>query len=76
MLIESWRFEKMRTLFGIVIGIALTIGFAFVHDRNVVVDPANPRLEDQQIVNWEAFGDVTHDIRDSIANLWRNVTGK
>ena len=66
----------MRTLFGIFLGVALTIGLAFFHDNNVVVDPVNPRLEDQQIVNWEVFRAIAHDISDQIGALWKTVTGK
>ena len=66
----------MRTLFGIFLGIVLTIGFAFLHDNNVVPDPANPRLEDQQIVNWQVFRAVAHDLSDQAGSLWKNVTGK
>ncbi len=66
----------MRTLFGIFLGVVLTIGFAFVHDNNVVPDPANPRLEDQQIVNWDVFRAVAHDISDGIGSLWGRATGK
>jgi hypothetical protein len=66
----------MRTLFGIVIGIALTIGVAFVHDNNVVPDPANPRLQDRQIVNWDVFSAVARDLQDALGRAFHSLTGK
>lgn len=66
----------MRTLFGIFLGIALTIGAAFFHDNNVAADPFNPRLSDQPIVNWAVLGAVAHDMTDAVGGLWSRITGK
>ena len=66
----------MRMLFGIVIGVALTIGVAFVHDNNVAPDPANPRLQDRQIVNWEVFDAVAHDVQNEFGRVFHSLTGK
>jgi hypothetical protein len=66
----------MRTLIGIVIGILLTVGLAYVHDNNVTSDPVNPRLQDRQIVNWDVFGAVTHDLQDGAGRIFHSLTGK
>ena len=66
----------MRMLFGIVLGVALTIGVAWVHDNNVAPDPANPRLQDRPIVNWEVFDAVAHDLRDALGRAFHSLTGK
>jgi len=66
----------MRTLIGIVIGILLTVGLAFVHDNNVTPDPANPRLQDRQIVNWDVFSAVTRDLQDGAGRMFHSLTGK
>ena len=66
----------MRTFFGIVLGIVITIAAAYFHDNNVVADPVNPRLVDQQIVNWPVLGAVFQQITDGIGGLWNGVTGK
>jgi hypothetical protein len=66
----------MRTLFGIVIGIALTIAVAWVHDNNVAPDSANPRLQDRPIVNWDVFTAVAHDIQDELGRVFHSLTGK
>ncbi len=66
----------MRMLFGIVIGIALTIGMAWVHDQNVSPDPANPRLQDEQVVNWPVFAAVSRDLQDALGRAFHSLTGK
>ena len=66
----------MRTLFGMVLGVALAVGAAYFHDNNVSPDPVNPRLTDQQIVNWQVLGAVLRETTDGIGSLWKNITGK
>jgi len=66
----------MRMLFGIVIGIALTIGVAAVHDNNVSPDPVNSRLQDRPIVNWDVFGAVAQDVQDALGRAFHSLTGK
>jgi hypothetical protein len=70
----------MRFIFGIIIGIALTIGVAYVHDSRVAStsetnpDLAPPGIVTQgQIVNWDVLGRVTRDqiafVRDQFDKL-------
>ena len=66
----------MRTLFGIILGIGLTVGAAFFHDNNVTPDPTDPRLTDQQIVNWEVLGAVLRQTTDGIGGLWNSIIGR
>ena len=66
----------MRTLFGIVLGIGLTLGAAFFHDNNVTPDPADPRLINQQIVNWEVLKAVLRQTTDGIGGLWNSIIGR
>jgi hypothetical protein len=66
----------MRTLFGMVLGALLTVGAAYMHDRNVTFDPANPRVTDQQVVNWDVFGAVLRDVTDGLSRAWKGLTGK
>jgi hypothetical protein len=66
----------MRTLFGIVLGALLSVGAAWLHDTNATVDPINPRLTDQQIVNWEVLSAVLRQTTDGLGNLFHNATGK
>lgn len=66
----------MRTLFGIILGIGLTLGAAFFHDNNVTPDPADPRLIDQQIVNWDVLKAVLRQTTDGIGGLWNSIIGR
>ena len=66
----------MRTLFGIVLGVILTVGAAWFHDNNVTYDPVNPRVTDQQIVNWAVFGAVLHETTDGLGNAFHAITGR
>jgi hypothetical protein len=66
----------MRTLFGVVLGVALTIGAAFFHDNNVPQNPPGQSLSDKQIVNWDVLGAVSHDITDYFAELWGRVVNR
>jgi hypothetical protein len=66
----------MRTLFGMALGALLTVGAAYMHDRNVTYDPANPQITDQQVVNWEVFGAVLRQVTDGLGTAWKALTGK
>jgi len=61
----------MRLLFGIVIGAALTIGAAYVHDTKV----RGPLAEQRRLVNWEVAGELTRDAYDSVRDQIREWTG-
>jgi len=66
----------MRTLFGVILGIAITIGAAALHDNNLSHDPANPSATDEQIVNWPVFNAVIRQMTDTIGTVWNNLTHK
>jgi hypothetical protein len=67
----------MRTFFGVLVGIAITVAAAAIHDNNLSPpDPANPGLTDQQIVNWPVFNAVVRQMTDTIGNIWQNLTRK
>ena len=58
----------MRFIFGIIIGVALTIGAFYVHDSRVATATENnPGLQppaaiaDGEIVNWDVLGRVTRE---------------
>jgi len=66
----------MRTLFGVILGIAITVGAAALHDNNLSNDPANPNLTNEQIVNWPVFNAVIRQMTDTIGAIWNNLTRK
>lgn len=51
----------MRFLFGVVVGAALVIGAAYVHDSSI--DPTRTPSA-QTLVNWPAVSEVTRGLSD------------
>jgi hypothetical protein len=66
----------MRLFFGIVIGIALTLGAAFIHDNNVPPDPPASVTAEHQIVNWDILGVVIREQTAYLRQLWDRAFGK
>lgn len=65
----------MRLLFGIILGVFITLGAAFLHDNNVPPDPPSAASAERQIVNWDILGDVLRDQVAGIRRLWQQITG-
>jgi hypothetical protein len=66
----------MRFIQGIVIGIAITVGAAFVHDSMAPRDAVSGLLEKQQIVNWDVLGRVANDQVQRAKDLWNHAFGR
>ncbi len=66
----------MRLIQGIIIGIAITIGAAFLHDSAAPRDPVSGILEKQQIVNWDVLGRVVNDQVKRAKDLWNQAFGR
>lgn len=66
----------MRLLFGIILGIALTAGLAFVHDNNVPPDPPSTVTAERQVVNWDILGGVVRDQVGVVRRLWDKAFGR
>jgi hypothetical protein len=60
----------MRSIISFLLGIAVTIGAAYVHDTAI----AKPT--DKPIVNWDQFGDVTHSAIEGARSQWNRLTNK
>ena len=58
----------MRSLISFLLGIAVTIGAAYVYDTAV----AKPT--DKTIVNWDQLGGVTHDAIEAARGQWNKLT--
>ncbi len=64
----------MRFIFGVIVGIALTIGAAVLHDNNV---PAVPQtLAERPIVDWDALGAVVNDVLAIARGWWDGLMGR
>jgi hypothetical protein len=60
----------MRSIISFLLGIAVTVGAAYVHDTAV----AKPT--DKPIVNWDQFGSVTHDAIEAARSQWNKLTNR
>ncbi len=66
----------MRLILGIVLGIAIAVGAAFIHDNNVAPDPAPPLGAERQVVNWDVLGAVVRQQADFVRGLWDRAFGR
>jgi hypothetical protein len=69
----------MRFLFGVIIGIALTIGAALLHDNNVPqrTAPRTPeQLADLPIVDWEVLAEVVKNTTSGVVRMWEGLLGR
>ena len=60
----------MRSIVSFLLGIAVTVGAAYVHDTAVAKPTEKP------IVNWEQLGGVTHDAIDAARSQWNKLTSR
>ena len=60
----------MRSLISFLLGIAVTVGAAYVHDSAI----AKPT--DKPLVNWDQLGGVTHDAIEAARTQWNKLTSK
>lgn len=60
----------MRRIIWFLLGIAVTIGAAYVHDTTV----AKPT--DKPIVNWDQFAGVTHEAIEVARSQWNKLTNR
>ncbi len=58
----------MRFLLGLIIGAAVTVGFAFVHDNGLRPPAA------QAYVNWNAVDESWRDFSARIRSGWNHLT--
>ena len=66
----------MRMMQGLVLGIAIALGAAFLHDNLVPPDPASPVLQERQIVNWNVLGRLVNDQIANLRHLWDQAFGR
>jgi len=66
----------MRMLLGILVGIVITLGAAYVHDTSVPSDPVSTFPPEQQIVNWDVLAAAVRNAGDRARDFWnRNFGG-
>ena len=60
----------MRMFVGLVLGVFLAVGIAYVHDSSI----AAADRPTQAIVNWDAFGTSMRGVTTSFTSLWDRLT--
>ena len=58
----------MRGIIAFLLGIAVTIGAAYVHDTTTAGPDVKP------VVNWDQLGDVTHNAIEAVRAQWNKLT--
>jgi len=58
----------MRTIIVFLLGVAVTIGAAYVHDTTTAAPTVKP------LVNWDQLADVTRDAVDTLRTQWNRLT--
>jgi hypothetical protein len=58
----------MRTIIAFLLGIAVTIGAAYIHDTTTAGAAVKP------VVNWDQLADVTRDAVDGLRAQWTKLT--
>lgn len=70
----------MRFLFGIVVGVALTIGVAYVHDLGYTQPATTPApgetVAAKPFVNWDSVGVNARAAASAIREQWDKLTAK
>ena len=64
----------MRFIFGVVIGIVLTFGAAYVVD-SMHSAPGPDGKEARRMVNWEVVGDDMRGLSSGVQDLWARLVG-
>jgi RsiW-degrading membrane proteinase PrsW (M82 family) len=69
---------SMRFIFGVIVGAALTVGFAYVHDLGYPAAPpaAGDSTVQKPFVNWDAVSVSSHAAATVIREQWDKLTSK
>lgn len=64
----------MRFIFGIIVGIALTFGAAYVVD-GMHSAPGPDGKEARRMVNWDVVGEDMRGLSSGVQDLWAKLVG-
>lgn len=71
---------SMRVLFGIVLGVALTVGAAFIADTWEAEGSTNgsssTAVEHRKMVNWDVVGENMRIARERMQETWNRISHK
>jgi hypothetical protein len=63
----------MRVLFGIIIGIFLTIGVAYIHDSTLNPPGTTSATIERPMVNWDVVTVNWQDLKARVSMGWRKL---
>jgi hypothetical protein len=71
----------MRMLFGIVVGVMLTVGVAFIADTTATGPGAttgsgSATVDRRKMVNWDVVGDNVRIARERANEVWARISHK
>ena len=70
----------MRFLFGIILGVALTIGVAFIADSwgtdGSTNGSSSTAVEHRKMVNWDVVGENMRIARERMQETWTRISHK
>jgi hypothetical protein len=65
----------MQTLLGIILGIAITIGGAYLYDsHNALATESHAALKEQSLVNWDVAGQKWNVLSDQARVQWGRLS--
>ena len=71
----------MRVLFGIILGVALTVSVAFISDTwttgpATTTGSASSTIAHRQMVNWDVVGDNMRIAQERMRDAWTKIAHK
>lgn len=63
----------MRFVAGLILGVLLTIGAAYIHDT--WVGAPGPDTQSRRLVNWDVVHRNVNDLAANVKAEWANLTG-
>ena len=70
----------MRVLFGIILGVALTVGAAFIADSwgtdGSTNGSSSTAVEHRKMVNWDVVGENMRIARERMQETWNKISHK
>jgi hypothetical protein len=71
--------NDMRLLLGIILGILLTIGVAYVHDASLTrpsETTSQTSVEQRPMVNWDVVSRNWQDLSSGVRNTWNRLAAR
>jgi hypothetical protein len=66
----------MRFLLGIVVGVLITVGTAYIHDSSATTSMSGPDGVASRMVNWEVVSRNVNDLSTNVRDDWDRLTKK